>query len=64
MSFFQKHSDNSRNSEKDKQDVRLRPDEKVEAGTDPRLRGANIKLSTRGPKKQHHRKHKRKSRRG
>jgi hypothetical protein len=45
------------------QAVRLRPDEKPEASANARYRGSNIKLSTRGPGKQHHRKGKRKSRR-
>ena len=43
--------------------VRLRPDEKPEAPANARYRGSSIKLSTRGPARQHPRKGKRKSRR-
>lgn len=35
------------------QAVRLRPDEKPEAPANKRHRGSNIKLSSRGPRKQH-----------
>lgn len=35
------------------QSVRLRPDEKPEADDNKRYRGSNIKLSSKGPKRQH-----------
>jgi len=54
---------NSRSKKMKEQAVRLRPDEKPEASETARYRGSSIKLSTRGPGKQHHRKGKRKSRR-
>jgi hypothetical protein len=54
---------NSRSNKMKEQNVRLRPDEKPEAPDNARYRGSSIKLSSRGDKKQHHRKGKRKSRR-
>lgn len=57
--MFQKVG-NSMASEKDTQDVRQRPDEKVEAPANKRLRGSNVKLSARGKK---HRKGRKSSRR-
>jgi hypothetical protein len=56
--MFQKHSNNSRGYD-DEQKVRLRPDEKIEAKDDDRLRGSMKKLSSRG--KKHHKRGKRKS---
>lgn len=52
---------NSRESMKDEQEARLRPDEKIEADPMQRLRGSKIKLSSRG--KKHSKRGKRKSRR-
>lgn len=56
--FQKKHSDNSR-GEGDKQDARLRPDEKIVAAEPARERGSHKKLSPRG--KKHHKRAKRKA---
>jgi hypothetical protein len=47
----------SMKSEGGRQKVRLRPDEKTfdEGRVNERLRGSKMKLSTRGPKRQHRR---------
>ena len=46
MSITQRGMNFMRSTDSDMQ-ARIRPDEKVEAGTDPRLRGSHKKLSSR-----------------
>lgn len=52
---------NSKGTNMESQEVRLRPDEKPEAEPNKRHRGSHIKLSSKGPRRQHKRKSRRRS---